>query len=535
MKRKGMYLPFLIQNSCLVLMAIILNGASGCFRSIGAVYLQKITDIFESSTDVAMVKLIFLGAFFQAFSYVLRWGGAIIPRYMGEKYAFFSRVKLMEHLQKIPYITYENQNIGNLQSVIRNDTVSAGEWIYGVFSRIMTNVCLFISSLCIMLYTNATVTIVLMVCVFGSVLVNQRILKRITEEYEEARQKMGEMTHILEKIFSGLETVKSYHAEEWVKNSFLQKVKAYCVCIRKAIGFSVFSNVWCTLLAKLCLYVPMIYLGIQGIQGVLSIGEVIMFVYLVREIITPIEGIFRWMSLLSQFRASSKRIEKILNLPEQVENGVVPESEINKIQVRNLSFSYNHKWPILNEVKFDLLKNQITLLAGDSGTGKTTLMKILLGLYESSEAQYVLDGKVYTSLSGQITYSSLNNSVFSLSIYENMALGDKKITKDDCREMLGCLGFQEWIDSLPEGIETEITSERLSGGQKQAISVGRALLSGKNIILLDEPFSALDEEKYLKFQEELERRKKECIILVTSHRETKNKKWNQVIQLDAMS
>lgn len=531
MKKKRIYLPFVIENSCLVLLAIMLNGVSGCFRSIGAVYLQEITDILGSSMDTAIVKLIFLGAFFQAFSYVFRWLGAIIPYYMGEKYAYFSRIGLMKHLQKIPYITYEKQSIGNLQSVIRNDTVSAGKWMYSVFSRIMTNVFLFVSSVWVMARTNRKVTVIIIISVCFAVLVNQKILRRITEQYEEARKRMGETTHILEKIFSGLETIKSSHVEEWVEKSFLQKVKMYCACVRKAVKFSIISNVWCTLLAKVCLYMPMIYLGVQGINGVLSIGEVVMFVYLVREIITPIEGIFRWMSMLPQFQASSRRIVEILDLPEKIENKIPSESKINEIQVRNLSFAYDQTHQILKEMQFHLSKNQITFLSGDSGTGKTTLMKILLGLYENAEAQYVVDGKIYTTLSGQITYSSLNNSVFSMSIYENMVLGDERITKDDCRYMLECLGFKEWIDSLPSGVDTEITEDNISGGQKQAISVGRALLSDKSILLLDEPFSALDEKKYWKFQQTLQYRKKEHMIILTSHRDDGAMEWDQVIRL----
>lgn len=530
MKKKATYLPFVLQNSVLVLLAIILNGASGCFRSVGAVYLQQITDMLGNGTSAIMVKLIFGGAFFQAFSYVFRWLGAIIPRYLGEKYAFFSRIKLMEHLQKISYITYENQSIGDMQSIIRNDTVNAGTWMYSVFSRIMTNVCLFISSVWVMTRTNVKVTAVIIISVCFAVLINQRILKRITEQYEDARQKMGEMNHILEKIFSGIETVKSCHAEEWTSNSFLQKVKEYCVCVKKAVDFTILSNIWCTLLAKLCLYVPMIYLGIQGINGILSIGEGVMFVYLVREIITPIEGIFRWLSRLSQFRASTKRIEDILNLQEEIESATITNTKINEIKVKNLSFSYDHKRQILREVEFELYRNQIVLLAGGSGSGKTTLMKVLLGLYKSPGVRYAIDGKMYESLSGQIIYASLNNAVFSMSIYENMALGDDKITRNECRNMLERLGFKEWIDALPAGVDTKIASDNLSGGQKQAIVVGRVLLSDKNIVLLDEPFSALDERRYQMFQEELKRRKKEHLILLTSHRTGETTQWDRIIQ-----
>lgn len=516
----------------LAALALILNAVSGCFRSIGAVYLQRITDALELGAQTALLAMILWGAFFQSTSYIFRWLGAIVPRYMGEKYARDARTRMILHLKEITYPVYENQSIGDLQSVIRNDSVQAGNWLYGMFSRILTNLCLFLSSVWVMARTDLRVTVCMIAGVSLSVAVNQQILNRLTVQHQGARETLGAMTGNLEKTFHGLETVKTFQAEEWVKEKFSETVRRYCRFQKKATLLSVLSSVWCTLLAKLCMYGPLAYLGMTALQGKMSIGAVVMYIYLAREVVTPIEMIFRWMSKLTCYQAALRRVEALLDLPGEQKKTTkkgIPESP-QEICAEDLDYSYDGRTPVFSRFCLSLKKGQTVLLSGESGKGKTTLMKVLLGLYASPHGKYYADGVPVPDLSPLTTYGSMDDSVFPMSIYENISLGNPRIDRETCKEIMGRLGFDPWIQSLSDGVDTQILPDQISGGQRQAVVVSRALLAGKPLILLDEPFSALDEKKYRLFEAEFDRQKQEHMLLVTSHR-MDNPDWYDKIEI----
>lgn len=535
MKTTKQYLSFLMQNFLVVLLAVIFNATSGYFRSVGAIYLQRITDALEKGILTTLMSLILLGAFFTVFSYVFRWLGAISPRYLGEKFSLVSRLKLVEWLQKIPFSVFENQSIGNLQSIIRNDSVQAGQWIYATISRILGCVFLFIFSVLTMAITNMKATLIIVAIVCFSTWINQIILKKMTPYYAGSRKALGEMTHSLEKSFSSLETVKTYSAKQYISDGFCAKAKEYCRCEQKTVQINTLRVAWFTLISKLCLFAPLIYLGFLGMSGNLTIGEVTMFIYLVREIITPIEVVLRWMASIARYIASLNRIDEVLELPAENRSEVVSLQDIASVETKNLSFSYDQKRQIFHNVNFNVQRGKLTKLSGGSGSGKTTMMKVLLGLYSSETAEFLIDGKPYQNLVGQITYASLDNSIFPLSIFDNMTLGAKEISKQDCMQMLDRLGFSDWVRSLPNEIDTIVYPDSISGGQKQSIVVGRAILSTMPILLLDEPFSALDSAKYELFLAELNKCKENKIILLTSHRQDDDDIYDKIVYLENIS
>ena len=147
------------------------------------------------------------------------------------------------------------------------------------------------------------------------------------------------------------------------------------------------------------------------------------------------------------------------------------------------------------------------------------MMKVLLGLYPCPTARYLMDGTIISTLQSNITYACLDQAVFSMSVYDNLSMGDPAIDKESCVRLIEQMGFGEWLRGLEKGIDTQIKPDSLSGGQKQMISTCRALLQETPILLLDEPFSALDTEKRKRLWEELQRRKEKQLILIVSHAE----------------
>ena len=144
-----------------------------------------------------------------------------------------------------------------------------------------------------------------------------------------------------------------------------------------------------------------------------------------------------------------------------------------------------------------------------------------MGLYNTSDSIFAMDDKRIPRLSSaDVAYSSLDNSIFPMSVYDNITLGDGNITKEQVKETLNQLGFSTWLESLPEGIDTEV-NENLSGGQKQAIANARVILSRRSVLVLDEPFSALDEKKEKHLMDVLGNLIDSHFVVLVTHRNMK--------------
>ncbi len=521
MKQYNRFLLFVKNNIFLVLVCILLNMISGISKSVGAIYLQRITDALESNYFDHLLSFILIGGALTFASYVIRWLGAIVPRYLMEKFSYETRISLFKHLVRIPFLTYEGFSLGELQSLIQNNSIKAGQAFYTILSRILNNIFLFIFSIWVMLHTNVRATMIAVMIVLIATAINQLILKKMKRYEKAAQHSLGAMTQSLESTFKGISTVKTYWAKDFVLSNYLVKQEEYCINKLKSAKVNAIRTIWYNFVENLCLYSSVAYLGYMGINGLMSFGEVTMFIYLIKQIIMPIEVVFRWMSTLVMSSASWELIMHKFNISGESINSENESTQINNVKIENLSFSYDKSSPIINNLSLFLEKGKITGLFGSSGTGKSTLLKILSGLYSSSEGTYKVDGNRIDTLKPYITYASLDRSIFPMTIYENITLGYDNIVPEDVTKLLFELGFESWISTLSDGINAIVTNDDMSGGQKQAISTARALLSQRPIMILDEPFSALDSEKVEYISDILKKEKKNRIILITSHRSDK--------------
>lgn len=522
MKKSGILLDFLSRNLFWVLLVIAINGISGWVRATGASYLGKITDITESGSLDGLWLLVLIGAVIMASSYFFRWLGAVLCEYLTEKLALETRIRMVEHLKHISFLRYEGFSIGDLQSAFRNDIGSAAKLIYILLSRILNNVFLFLFSVIVMLRINVPMTALIVAIVLITAVVNNRILQKQKKYQYESKQSLGRMTAQIEKNHGAIDTIKSYWVPDFITDKLQRERTTYNEATQKSEQVDAGRLTIYNLVNNSILFGSLLFLGYQGIQGKASVSDIIVYIYLVKQVMVPVEVIFRWMSTMVGSLAAWDRVCDLLNHPEEQskreQDGIVACAS-----AENISFSYDEADLVLDNLSIALAKGTLTGLSGSSGSGKTTLIKILLGLYHSLTAEFRIDSKKRDSFFGLSVYASVAEPLFPLSIYENISLGNCDISREDCSAMLEHLGFGTWISSLSEEIDTVLGEKALSGGQLQSIANARALLSSAPIIILDEPFSALDKENEELLKKELERQKEHKLILFTSHRtETMN-------------
>lgn len=520
--RRTILKQFLTQNWQWGILIFALLAILGFFRMYGAKYIEDITDLIASGTLKGLWGFIGIAVGSQVIFYCSRWLVAVICQYLTQKLTLELRIKVLEHLNGISFLTFENQKVGDLQSLVRNDIADAAELIYAIFSRILSNVFMVIFSwgyMCLMNWQVASLVLI------GSILmgfINQKINQKINTCEYEVRQLRGGLSQTALHAFEGIEVVKTYGATQKTLESYGEKRDVYNQIRQQSIRLRSIREILFLILNNSALFGSVLYFAFQAGKGVYTIGEVMAFMALLIQVITPVGIIFRWMTQLTSSTASFKRIEEFLAIPVEEKIQVPLKEEIEQIRLEDISFAYPNASNIIEDFNCTLERGKIYNLSGESGSGKTTLIKVLLGLYTCQTMKVTLNNQVLErqNLMGLSSYVPSEPLLFQMSLYDNIAMGKREITLEKCMALVRELGIEEWIQSLPEGLETIVNenNRNLSGGQAQMIAILRAFTSEQPVLILDEPFSALDQDKEQYLEQLLNRLKAKRIILFTSHR-----------------
>jgi len=528
-KDNYIYRQFLRKNIWGIIGVMTLSAFSALGRIGGVSFVETITDTIQAGFpngiwDFLMVVLI-ASAIMTSF-YVTRVLVQVVAAKIGERMAVETRVRIVKHLAKIPFIKYEKYSTGELQSVYRNDIGIASGMVDTVFYALFGSAVLLVFQAVLMISLNPAAGIIVISFSVGLSVVNQFVAKLYKRFQAVERKAVGELTAVVEGVGQGMDTIKTYKARDYVMNSFLKIKRVYNKSTFNSQKVDSASNALYDLVSEGFFLGVVIYIGAAGINGYMTLGQILAFIAVYRDFTTPMRNILGCTRRYARESIAWKRVYELLEVPMQDnQSGETADNayqSIDTLDIQNISFAYDENEDILHDFSISLKKGQSHVLIGESGCGKTTFLKIMTGLYDAPYGELLVDGRIADreKLFKSAVYVSSNNPLFTMSIYDNITLGDSRITREMCDALARELGIGDWLDSLPDGLDTEISenAKNISGGQQQTINNMRALLSGSAVIILDEPNSALDKDKETRLSKAIERMKHDKIILITSHR-----------------
>lgn len=521
--KKNLLIDFIKRNAAWFLLAIMLMISLSISRTQGTTYINDITRQIENGTFEGVLYFVVLAVILQVFFYLFRWIVAIVCKKMDEKFAFELRVKLVEHLKKIPLETYESFSIGDLQSLIRNDTAKASVSIYIIFSRMISNFFIIIVTGLYMMTMDMIGSIIVIATSLLLGYINHLINKRVKTHEFEVRKSLGKVSQIVITCFELFDSIKLYKASEYILKKHSNERDRYIDATMGSVRLKAAGEIIVTLMHRIVLLGTCILLCYRAVSyQTLSIGEVLVFIALLDQVHIAISTIFVWMSTLMTSFASFDRIYDVLSVPEaksRDEDNLV--CQIQRVEFDHITYGYVDNENIINDRTLNLEMGKIYQISGESGSGKSTFLKLLLGLYFSESMMVQVDGQLmdYNCLQSLSSFVPSDPVQFNMSIFENLRLADINADKDKYRHAAMQLGIWDWIESFDDGLHHIIqnNSENLSGGQKQLLSILQAIVSNRPIIIMDEPFSALDES----METNLVKLLQNCndkIVVFTSHR-----------------
>jgi ATP-binding cassette subfamily B protein len=275
--------------------------------------------------------------------------------------------------------------------------------------------------------------------------------------------------------------------------------------------------------------------------GYIEVGTLVLFQSIFELIIGNVQRVLDAVPLITQGYDSLVSVNEILLAGDVEYNGNKrPERVSGEVEFRHVTFGYDkEKEPVLKDISFRIPAGSSAAFIGKSGQGKSTILNLILGLYRAESGEILMDGIDMNELDKNLYRRNIavvpqSAMLFSGSIWDNLTYGLGMVTTDEVLEVIRQVGLEEMVNSMPDGLYTEIYEggANLSGGQRQRITIARAILRNPRIIMLDEPTSSLDTESMRAVQEAIESMMGSCTMIMTTHNMESLRRFDRVYRIE---
>jgi ATP-binding cassette subfamily B protein len=529
---KNWFLSHLYRQKYLVISVIIGIIILTLSRTLIPVVIGEIIDNLILIQDEAiLVMLVLFGLFLYLFRNIMDYITMMAGHYLGLKTEQNMRKEFFDTIQLMPLNYYDNTRTGDLQALATNDLrivntmVSHGSfYVYPFFQVVITVVLLFN----LLDFRLAIILLPFIVVYVYSVLYYR---KKISPYASNRLRKHSNLAVVLQDSITGAAVIRTFAAEKMERKKFSKAVYDFR---DNWIGETkVQSKYYPLLVLYIAIGVTFLVSCIFVTQDTLTLGDLAGINLLIITLIDPTKVIF-WATndMMSGVAACSRVYHALSREDSEHTNDKFlswPENFKGRIEFKDVSFSYrngsNYNTPVLNNVSFIIEPYNRIALVGPTGCGKTTLVKLLLRLYEPQKGSILLDGidiREYPLqvLRKHIGYIEQDIYLFSRTINENIAFGKQTATQEEIIDVAKLAQVDEFVNEFPEKYNTIVGERgtRLSGGEKQRVAIARAFLTDPEILILDDSVSAVDSETEEKIGRAMENVLKDRTTLIITHR-----------------
>ena len=452
------------------------------------------------------------------------------------------RMEAYTHLQNLQISFFENQNTGNLTTILNDDVnqlerfldVGANQIVQVLTTVICIGGIFVVLSPQIALLSFVPVPFIL----WGSF----AFQKKIAPRYLKVRDEAGLLASMLTNNIAGVGTIKSYVAQNFEISRIKKQSESYADSNKKAI---VVSSLFSPLIRMviLCGFLfALIIGGIKTLNGELAVGAYSILIFLTQRLLWPLTRLGEVFDLYQRAMASTQRIFDLLKTPQKIEDGMreIPHQECRgKLEIKNLSFSYGADTQVLKDITMQVAPGETVAIVGTTGSGKSTLLKLILRFYDIQEGEITLDGLPIShlkqdNLRSLIGFVSQEVYLFHGTVKDNIRYGSFEKSDQEIEDAARLAEAHEFISQLPAGYDTLIgeRGQKLSGGQRQRISIARAILKNPKVFILDEATSAVDNETEAAIQRSLDKITQNRTTLVVAHRLSTIKNADKIYVLE---
>lgn len=535
------YLCLYVSNLVIVLTSLTIVSMS--LLAIGYVIRSLIdsglrnSKMEEINKDIFLICLLIItfaiGSFFRSY-FINLVTEKIISKLKADTYS---------SLLKVPIVKFEELKISDIVLRLGSDIENVGKLITNFFSFFIRNLVMLIGGICLMIIQSPKMSLLVIFGVPVLLFPLLKLSKHIRSLSKRVLKEQSNLAAMVEESFSGIRTMHAYNQQLYAAKQFSSKIDAYIKHSSKRLKLrSLFFALAISVIAGSITIV--IWIGSMDIvKGNMSSGEMISFIYYAIIVATSAGGIAELFSEIQGPLSSLERTLELKTLGVGSSNKSYNKIILNsyKIEFKNISFAYPSRPDILilKNISFVIDEGKFTAIVGKSGSGKSTIMQLLMKFYQYQDgiikiSTYDISSIDEAVVREKIAYVGQDPAIFSGTIKSNIIFSKPDATYDEIIQIAKLCGIMEFANDLPNGIDTEIGEKgvRISGGQKQRIAIARALLYLPQILLLDEATSAIDSNSEKELLQNIEDFLKRKTIISIAHRISSVEHANKILVIN---
>lgn len=522
-----------------IFFVIVFAIGSAAFSIIGPKILGNVTtEIFEGLMNKIMGKggidfeiigktLIFLLGIYLLSAFLSFLQGIIMTN-VSQKVSYNLRNELSEKINRMPMKYFDGRTHGEVLSRITNDVDTLSTSLNQSMTQIITSATTLIGVLIMMFSINWIMTLIVLIILPLSMLFIGVVVKKSQKYFRSQQEYLGHVNGQVEEVFGGHNIVRAFNREEAVIKEFNQYNDTLYQSAWKSQFLSGMMMPIMTFVGNLSYVIVSILGGYLVIQNTIKIGDIQSFIQYVRSFNQPLSQVAQVANMLQSTAAAAERVFEFLNEEEEdqtVENPVHIDHLEGNVSFRNVHFGYDPEKIIINNFSAEIKQGQKIAIVGPTGAGKTTMIKLLMRFYDVNDGAILVDGHDIrdfnrSELREMFGMVLQDTWLFNGSIMDNIRYGRLNATDEEVIEAAKSAHAHRFIKTLPDGYQMELNEEasNVSQGQKQLLTIARAILADPKILILDEATSSVDTRTEIQIQKAMDNLMKGRTSFVIAHR-----------------
>lgn len=523
---------YIAEHKLMAAGAVILTVLSNLLALLGPYLSGKAIDAIGLGMGQTDFKAVFfycaLMICFYVLSSALSYGLSVLMIHLSQKIVFKMRKQVFEHLTELPVRYFDSHQTGDIVSRISYDIDTVNASLSNDLLQIAASVITVLGSLIMMLTISPALVLVFAVTIPMSVLFTKYMTKRVRPLFHKRSVALGELNGFVEEVISGQKTTKAYHREQMMNKRFDERNHAAVTAYYNADYYGGMTGPSVNLINNLSLAFVSIFGALLFLFEKISIGSLSSFVLYSRKFSGPINEIANIISELQSACAAAERVFRLMDEPTEPADAPEAASIANvlgDVEMNHVKFGYDEGKTIIHDLSFKAPPGGLIAIVGPTGAGKTTLINLLMRFYDPDSGEISLDGREIRSItrkSLRLSYAMVlqDTWLFTGTIFENLAYGKKNATREEVEAAAKAANIHRYIISLPNGYDTVLDENgmNISQGQKQLLTIARAMLLDAKMLILDEATSNVDTRTEMKIQAAMRRLMQDKTCFVIAHR-----------------